>query len=330
MPGHCAIAADPAPCLWRAEDFDDVGRYAGVGGWHIGAMQTTPGSLSCTRRELILDGLQWLDEDLRTVTLSMFGDPPAGALVFGVVLRGLPAVRVNGRIWRSCEVAIGSGDSPTEILLPPARVATLAVHRSLLAEHLLLRDGVRLSDCGLDPHPMLVRHGPLVEAIRTRLLCLAADVAAQIPRATLSAAQARELRSEILDLLADIVVAAPHGGQFPMRRSLQAEVVRQARRCLAECNAHALQVEDLCRATRVSRRTLQRCFFNVVGVTPVQYLRLNRLGQARRMLIEAPPGRRIQDVLGQLGIWHASRFAAEYRALFGELPSETLRQLRRH
>lgn len=320
--------AHPTPCLFRGEDLEEVGRYAQVGGWHIGAMQTTAGTLACTRRELNLEGLQWLDEDLRNVTLSMFGDPPAGAIVFGVVLRGGPAVRINGRTWSAGEIAIGSGDGPTELLLPPARVATLAVQRDLLAEHLRLRDGVRLSDCDLNVQLTLLRQPPLVEATRARLVGLAEGILAQFQNEPMCPAQGDALRSELLDLLANIVTATgSHGGDaISMRRSLQVEVVRQARHRVAECKAEGLQVEDLCRATRVSRRTLQRCFVNVMGVSPVHYLRLSRLTHARQMLLEGTPGQRIQDVLGRLGIWHASRFASEYRALFGELPSQTVHE----
>ena len=320
------------PQLFRAEDLDEVGRYARVGGWQIGAMQTTPGALACTRRELILEGMQWLDEDVRNVSLSMFGDPPVESIVFGVVLHGGPTMRINGQSWRSCEIAVGSGSGPTEVLLPPGRIVTLAVKRDLLAEHLRLSDGVSLRDCGLAAPFILVRNRPLVEATRTRLARLADDVATQFQTEPMSQAQGHALRSEILALLAHVMVSTEsvRADRVAMRRSLQLEVVRQARRCIAECAEDAPQVEDLCRATRVSRRTLQRCFVNVVGVTPVHYLRLSRLTDARSMLLAATPGQRIQDVLGRLGIWHASRFAAEYRALFGELPSATLHGRCRH
>jgi AraC family ethanolamine operon transcriptional activator len=317
---------------FSAENLDDVGGYSRVGGWQIGAMQTTPGTLACTRNELILEGLQWLDEDLRNVTLSMFGNPPADSIVFGVVLRGGPTVRVNGQTWLDCEIAIGSDHGPAEVLLPPAQIVTLAVRRELLANHVQLRDGSRLRDCGLDAQLMLIRNPALVAVTRTRLARLAGDIATQFQNEPMSAAQGHAMRSEILDVLANIVVATGRGrdDRVAIRRSLQVEVVRQARRRVAESAAEVLQVEDLCRATRVSRRTLQRCFLNVVGVTPLHYLRLNRLTHARSMLLDATPGQRIQDVLGVLGIWHAGRFAAEYRALFGELPSDTLRDARRH
>jgi len=34
----------------------------------------------------------------------------------------------------------------------------------------------------------------------------------------------------------------------------------------------------------------------------------------------------VKDVVAHWGFWHLSRFSAEYRALFGELPSDTLKR----
>jgi AraC family ethanolamine operon transcriptional activator len=37
---------------------------------------------------------------------------------------------------------------------------------------------------------------------------------------------------------------------------------------------------------------------------------------------------RIGDVAARWGFWHFSQFSADYRRMFGELPSETLRGAR--
>lgn len=323
------VPADTALAhAWRTEALVDLGQYAQVGGWHIDAVQTSPGALDCMRRELTLDGLQWLDEDLRNASIHLFGTPPAGSMVFGVLLRGEASARINGWNWCRNELAVGSADGPVEILLPPARVATLWVRHSLMADYLWHRDAVRLDDQALNVRRTLLRTPQLTETTRRRLLSLSDAVATREAGMAWSEAQARAFRGEILDVLADVVVADVGIQRVPIRRNMHVEVVRQARRHIEECTSDSLQVEDLCRVTRVSRSTLQRCFTSVVGVTPVHYLRLSRLGRARRMLFELRPGQHIQDILGQLGIWHASRFAAEYRELFGELPSETLRRKR--
>lgn len=83
-------------------------------------------------------------------------------------------------------------------------------------------------------------------------------------------------------------------------------------------------VSDLCAETKVSRRMLNYCFQDVLDTNPVQYLRALRLNGVRRDLRD--PKKlvlSIRDVACNWGFWHFSRFADEYRSMFGELPSET-------
>lgn len=77
----------------------------------------------------------------------------------------------------------------------------------------------------------------------------------------------------------------------------------------------------------ISRRYLQSCFQDSVGMTATELLRAERLNQVRGRLIAGRQAARpvsIGDVAADCGFWHLSRFAGDYRKLFGELPSETL------
>jgi AraC family ethanolamine operon transcriptional activator len=61
-------------------------------------------------------------------------------------------------------------------------------------------------------------------------------------------------------------------------------------------------------------------------MNPVAYLKLLRLNGARRDLLAAAGtnATQVQDVIARWGFWHFSRFSAEYKQMFQELPSETL------
>ncbi len=83
-------------------------------------------------------------------------------------------------------------------------------------------------------------------------------------------------------------------------------------------------VPELCEQLHVSRRTLQYCFQDVLGMAPATYLRTLRLNGARRDLCGRAAGS-VQDVAEAWGFWHLSQFATDYRRLFGKRPSETLR-----
>ncbi len=79
----------------------------------------------------------------------------------------------------------------------------------------------------------------------------------------------------------------------------------------------------------VNARTLRVYCGHHLGVAPGRYVRLRRLGRIRRALQDANPGVTIISALERHhGVNQLGRFAGDYRHLFGELPSETLRQSR--
>jgi AraC family ethanolamine operon transcriptional activator len=89
-----------------------------------------------------------------------------------------------------------------------------------------------------------------------------------------------------------------------------------------------LSVEQLAAAAGVSERTLRDAFQRYFGLAPVRYLNRRTLHQVRRALKASDPSAAtVTDIATQFGVWELGRFARDYRSLFGELPSETLRQL---
>jgi len=117
----------------------------------------------------------------------------------------------------------------------------------------------------------------------------------------------------------------------PSRRSLAAinkrRIVAKARAYMQQQPEAVLAVPDLCKAIGASRRALQYAFEEVLQVSPVTYLRLMRLNRAR-VDLQQPHAGAVGDVAARWGFWHLSRFAAEYKSLFGELPSATLQRAR--
>ena len=86
-------------------------------------------------------------------------------------------------------------------------------------------------------------------------------------------------------------------------------------------------VRDLCRATGVSERTLEYAFRERFGVTPKQYIRDIRLNAVHKILAKAASEEaKVTDIANQFGFWHMGQFAADYKRLFGKLPSEVLRE----
>lgn len=81
----------------------------------------------------------------------------------------------------------------------------------------------------------------------------------------------------------------------------------------------------LVEAAGVSERSLYYGFKRWRNTTPMSYLRRIRLERARKDLQNAGrEGRSITDVAMSLGYTHLSRFSKDYKARFGETPSETM------
>ena len=87
-------------------------------------------------------------------------------------------------------------------------------------------------------------------------------------------------------------------------------------------------IPELCKVAKLSERNLQYGFKEYLGVTPIRYLRLLRLNGVRRdLLLNRGKKEKIVDVALDWGFIELGRFASEYRQLFQELPSATLKRL---
>ena len=97
-------------------------------------------------------------------------------------------------------------------------------------------------------------------------------------------------------------------------------------RCVALVNEtpdSAPTVTQLCHSMGVSRRTLQNAFLRVLDMSPLAYVKAARLKQARQALKQSQS---VTQAATACGFWHFGHFAHDYLAMFGERPSDTLRQ----
>jgi AraC family ethanolamine operon transcriptional activator len=86
-------------------------------------------------------------------------------------------------------------------------------------------------------------------------------------------------------------------------------------------------IRDLCRVAGVEQGTLLRAFRALHNTTPYRYLHALRLNAAREALLASDAeGETVTRVAMRFGFRELGRFAVDYRAEFGESPSETLRR----
>ncbi len=137
---------------------------------------------------------------------------------------------------------------------------------------------------------------------------------------------ARTAENLVLD---GLLLAQPHN----YSELLRAEAARAGRSAVHEAidlmeaePGRPWSVGELARAVHLSARALQDGFARTVEMSPMQYLRRVRMSRARdELVLSTPDETTVGDVAARWGFLHHGRFAAAYRARFGETPARTLR-----
>jgi AraC family ethanolamine operon transcriptional activator len=99
-------------------------------------------------------------------------------------------------------------------------------------------------------------------------------------------------------------------------------LARRAEAWMREHLAECIRISDVCAALRVSRRELEYAFRSTYDQSPRDFLHILRLHAIRQALLCSLKDQTILEIAFAHGITHPSRFAADYRALFGIRPSE--------
>ncbi len=131
------------------------------------------------------------------------------------------------------------------------------------------------------------------------------------------------LLSQFLDLMA----AEPekHQREAGLGNRSTGSVARRAQEYIEDHYHRTIRMEDICRYTGVSMRTLQRSFSVYFQASPFEYVKARRLNAARQALVAGDSSRdRVTRIAVDNGFTHLGRFSVDYREHFDESPKETL------
>jgi AraC family transcriptional regulator, ethanolamine operon transcriptional activator len=200
-------------------------------------------------------------------------------------------------------------------------VSVLADH-ALFARHVRGRFGVDAAALGSD---WLLRAAPSMAGCAERGRAILALQSVLSSRAAASHEARHRLQECVLQILLDGLetdAASPRAAPSPVRR----RVARAAEEVLRERIDDPPSLRELCELLGTPEHTLHHAFQECFGMAPKPYLRALRLSAAHLRLRRGRGP--VTEVAADLGLFHFGRFAAEYRAMFGEPPSETLRRAR--
>lgn len=153
------------------------------------------------------------------------------------------------------------------------------------------------------------------------------DAVDRYPQATARA----DVRGGMLDsLLVRVNALAAADAPIHQDRQMRAHrriAVERARDYIDRNLTDPIRLSDLSRHAHTQARSLEYGFREVLGVSPMTYVRATRLHRARRLLrTTAVRTRSISEMALDCGFWHLSQFAVDYKALFGESPSVTFKR----
>jgi AraC-like DNA-binding protein len=135
------------------------------------------------------------------------------------------------------------------------------------------------------------------------------------------------LESRLLDAACMLLTDDQRRGTARPNHAKRMSLLRSFER-LAEGEAYRdLRIAEVAARLGVGQRTLELCFKDLLGLSPIQYLirlRLNAIHHALMRSLEDTAT--VEAIARQHGVNHLSRFAAYYRAQFGYHPHTTLRR----
>lgn len=284
--------------------------------WEQSYDQITPGRFHGALAELQLPQMQVFRESIsQAVRQSCCVWPET--FWFGLADQGADS-RINGRLASGDKIMVRPGHCEFELVTP----ADHAIYGIVIQRDTLM-NAADQTGCQVDWGQLAgaeVMHASAASrtaCLQTLFSVLAQD-AVECPHRD---ACQQAVIDALLCMLDTSEVDGPVSNSFIRRQRM----VAKARDHVLAHRDQAVTVPELCERLHVSRRTLQYCFEDVLGISPMQYLRLIRLNGARRHLREKSSNvLTVREVAADWGFWHFSQFSSDYRKLFGHCPSESL------
>jgi AraC family ethanolamine operon transcriptional activator len=297
----------------RFDDFDELAATASF--WDLDLRQIDRGVFRGSIFQSMLGTMQIAEARFER-RLEQQGRTPPGVVTFAV-----PA-SANVRFrWRRHEAG------PDDLLVFPANGELQSVSNTCFHVFTISLPGSALhaaaEAAGLSQWPdQLQREKVTAHRLVPQLRSV---LRTSIDRWTkLTAMEMVTLPGRIARLLVDILGhnEAPQQRLATLRQDV---AIRRVETLILGHEHEPLSVGELCKAAKVSERTLRNAFQRKYGLSPKQYLIARRLNGVRRDLRQAAAtGAPIAEVAAHWGFWHMGQFAADYRRHFGELPSETV------
>lgn len=142
------------------------------------------------------------------------------------------------------------------------------------------------------------------------------------PRCEFDATLESQMAALVLECLQQNLALSPRDARSPRMLALA-----RALNVIGDTEDYVVDMSGLASAVGVSRRTLENAFRDGLGVSPAFFIRARKLRRFNRALLHADANReQVADIARKQGYRHLGKLAGDYRTMFGELPSTTMRR----
>lgn len=317
-------SANPSSSLWqwRVQTDDLDVHAASQPGWQLRYEQLSPGRFAGLVHHVQLPGARLVQERCN-VAVRQRGPFGEGSYGFAMGFpHDEPAVFNGQKVDRDGVMLGRAGELD---LCAPAgfELVAVVVDSSLLTplwEHMY---GKKPS-AWMESQLVVPARPAVADALRSLHLRLMGEAAALLScgKAAHDDTAARQLRDALLIEWLEALPESVDASALPNALARKRLVDLACELMLSHAD-EPLSMLDVCRRVGSSRRKLNYCFQDVLGTSPVKYLRAVRLNGVRRALRAG--GTTVQDAAARWGFLHLGQFARDYKAQFGERPSDTLK-----
>ena len=314
------------PCLARDVCTDDADCLArSISGWSQEYEQLKAGRFHGALSELCFGETQLFLEQT-SHALRQMCTVPSEHVWFGLPMGETRSVRINGVPVHSGRIALHRGGTRFELVTPDE----LQFWGIVVKEDVLMACA-RQFECedwfskALERPVLGVSEAKkqTVQQICSTILLRPRQAKTSTVSAPLRRSLSDNTLSALFSLFQDSVPVSEDRNSGQQRHHL----VERADAYVRVHSDRLVTVSELCSALSISRRALQIGFQDVLGISPHAYIRAVSLNGVRSHLNNASsPYVSVQDAAAAYGFWHMSQFALDYRQLFGERPSETIKR----
>lgn len=298
---------------------DDVDHQAAqLNGWNQNYAQISAGRFKGHLRKIDLSRLSLFVESTSQALLQ------CGSLDQRTVALGVPMAVPEGAVFCGARASeqglyIFSGGGGFEFYSPPGLVmSAVSADLSELAEHLTDQELEAVTNSLGKPHWANCDQkslGGMRHFVREVI-----DTAFRNPALFEDPGFQQMLRSTAVETIAHLLSMSFSPNERLNGLKNRWKVVLAVREMVLSRPEDPVGIAEICKTIGISRRSLQYCFQDALGIGPLDFMLAIRLMGTRRMLRRAAS---VTDAAVHWGFWHFGHFSKNYSAMFGELPSQT-------